>query len=290
MVNPRFLELAKRLGNKDLPKEETAKITPKRQQGILLDPSSTLQESFILTYDTEFAQELIRKSNELFAGTKAEIPLKDSGEVPNMYILKRLALITAIYKDPQLQSYGGLLPITPLQSEQLLKDGNLHPEKYWEDLALILYDTKGTNKNEAQALYESLRNHKDSLNLSQSGLETIVLLDSKLLVVNAGIEKDSDMPNGVKPIVLPGLTQVYAHPTLEKTGSNHNFEYGLERGLPAENELGNGSRTLYMPSDEDIGLRVLCRDEGLSLNAWYGDLVSSSSYGRVNFARQGVAK
>jgi len=35
--------------------------------------------------------------------------------------------------------------------------------------------------------------------------------------VNAGLEKDDTMPKGVKPVVLPGLTQVYAHPILKRS-------------------------------------------------------------------------
>ena len=64
-----------------------------------------------------------------------------------MYILKRLALITAIYTNQQLKSTG-LMPIAPLQSEQLLKQGKLpkDPETYWEDLSLILYDRSKMEK------------------------------------------------------------------------------------------------------------------------------------------------
>ena len=256
----------------DSPKESTP-VTP---------VSLEIEEPFILTYN-DYGKELITKSNELFKGTKAEISidnLQANQEIPNMYILKRLALITTICKDPQLKNYG-FLPITPLQSEQLLKQGKLpKPDQYWEDLALILYDLNGTNPKEAQASKQSLQEHKQELGLSNSDLE------SRLLIINSGLEKDSSMPNKVKPIILPGLTQVYAHETLKKTGE-HKFEYGLEHGWPGASDLGKGSRDLYMPSsNENIGLRVLYRYGGLYLVAWYEDLVCSYLDGRVNFARQ----
>lgn len=239
-------------------------------------------ESFILTYDTDFSRELIAKSNELFSGTKAEIPAGSSGEVKNMYALKRLGLITAIYKDDHLRSHN-LWPITPLQSEELLKEGKLpEPRGYWEDLGLTLFDRSpnGKNPGEAKALYESLKRERDQLGLSEGDLE------ERMLIINAGLEVDSDMPHGAKPIILPGLTQVYIHPVLFKTGQNYKFEYGLEWGIPSESDLGRGNRTLHMPSrDEDIGLRVLYRDWYLDLYAWGEDLVDSVSDGRVNFAR-----
>jgi hypothetical protein len=281
MVNPNLIKLAKRTGNGDLPKEEIPKEEPKTTS-----PNPEFQEAYdprILTFD-DYGRELIRKSNEIYSGTKAEIPLgSDNEEIDNMHILKRLALITTIYNNNQLRGQG-LWPITPFQSEQLLKEGNLpKPEEYWEDLALILYDTQGTNQKEAQALYESLQRNKDQLGLSSSDLE------NRLLMVNAGLEIDSDMPNGVKPIVLPDLTKVYLHDTLQRTGEDHNFEYGLEYGLPSVSELGNGNRTLYMPSEnENIGLRGLYRNGNLDLLAWYGVLAVSDSVGRVVIARQGA--
>jgi hypothetical protein len=248
------------------------------------------EEAFILKYD-KLGKELIRKANERFHGTRAEIPaesLTDNQELENMYILKRLALITAIYNDPNLRNLG-ILPITLLESELLLKAGKLpkNPGEYWEDLALILYDisNEGKNPKEAVALKESIRNHKASLGLSEEDLE------KRLLVVNSGLEKNDSFPRGVKPVVLSGITQVYVHPILERTGSNYNFEYGLENGLPSVNALGAGKRTLYMPSaNENIGLRVLYRGRGLSLGAWNELLVNSSSDGRVTLARKGAKK
>jgi len=66
------------------------------------------------------------------------------------------------------------------------------------------------------------------------------------------------MPHGVKPIIVPGITQVYQHEVLEKVGEDPSFDgYGLDGGLPLLNQLGNGSRTLWMPK-RDGRYRLAC--------------------------------
>ncbi len=240
-------------------------------------------ESFIMSYNgthETYFQELIAKVNEVYSETRAKIPTGTSGEVQNMYAIKRMALVSTIANNPSLQSQG-FYPITPMQDESLLKSGKLpNPSEYWEDLALLLYDTNGNNPKEAQALKEGIIQHKSDLSLSESDLE------NRLIIVNPGAEVDLSMPHGVRPIIIPGITQVYQHEILNKTGENHKFEYGLDRGLPAVGEIDNGDRTLYMPSEtSDIGLRVLYRDWDHDLNARFDDLANSDSDGRVNFAR-----
>ena len=286
MVNKRFLQTAKRWKNPSLP---TKKIQEVKQKNPINNFSENPNNSFLFSYDGthgDYFQELITKTNEVFRGTKAEIPTGNSGEIQG-HLIKRWGLITTIYNNPQLKS-ANLYPITPLQSESLLKDGKLiNPESNWEDLGMVLYDRSqnGKNPKEAQAIYDSLKEHRQDLGLSESDLE------NKLIIVNAGAEVDSDMPHGVKPIIIPGITQVYSHEVLEKVGENPSFKgYGLNGGLPLINQLGSGKRTLYMPSDtEDIGLRVLFRCRDLDLNARNDGLASSNSDGRVNFAPQGHA-
>ena len=291
MTNPRFLELAKRLRNDSLPEKRNPVPSPVQPVNIPLNTSGNVSESFVFSYDgahRDFFQELIRKNNELFGGTRAEIPVGTSGEVENMYSLKRFGLITSIYRNNQLRGYN-LFPITPEQSEQLLKDGKLpDPSRYWEDLGLVLYDRSkdGENPQEVLALYKSLSSNKKELGLSKKDLE------QKLVIIHPGLEKDSSMPHGVKPIILPGITRVYTHEVLSKVGEDPNFEgYGLNGGLPLINQLGSGNRTLYLPDEtKDIGLRVLIRggDRGLDARCW--DLVYSGADGRVNFAPQGATK
>ena len=280
MVNKRFLEMVERQMNDGLPTERPTHKKPLKNSNINF-PNLPI-ESFLMNYDGfcgEFFQELITKVNEVYAGTKAEIPLGKSGEVQG-HIIKRMALISTIVNDSNLKSHG-FYPITPIQDELLLKAGKLQdPSEYWEDLALILYDTNGTNQKEATALKESIGNHRTDLGLSESDLE------KRLVVVSAGGEVDLSMSYGVKPIIIPGITQVYTSEILDKTGDSHKFEYGLDNGLPVVSEIGNGNRTLYMPSaNKDIGLRVLYRYRGLDLDARDDGLVNSGEVGRVNFAR-----
>jgi len=284
MVNKRFLQTAERWKNPSLPTERTA--TQSRPQNPVAVQNASFpdspSESFLFSYDgqhKQFFQELISKVNEVYSGTRAEIPTGTSGEVQNIYSIKRMALVSIIANNPSLQSQK-FYPITPMQSESLLKAGNLSdPSRYWEDLALLFYDTNGKNPKEAQALKESIIQHRTDLSLSQNDLE------KRLVIVNAGGKVDSSMPHGVKPIIIPGITQVYVHEILNKTGENHTFEYGLDRGLPAVSEIGKGNRTIYMPSGSNIGLRVLCRNWDLDLSARYDDLAVSNEHGRVNFAR-----
>ncbi|MFH1802510.1 MAG: hypothetical protein ABH864_03590 [archaeon] len=250
------------------------------------DFGGTASDSFILSYDgthETFAQELIAKSNETFKGTKAEIPAGTQGEITNMYIAKRMALVSTIANNQNLRS-AGLWPVTASQSEALLKAGKLvNPTSNWEDLTLLIYSTNGKNQKEALALIESIKRNRSDLGLSESDLE------KRLVVVNPGGVPDQNMSYGVKPIVIPGVTLVYLHEILDKTGVNHTFEYGLSGGLPKEGEIGQGSRTLYMPSGDDIGLRVLYRGGDLHLFARGEDLADSNEYGRVHFAPQARA-
>ena len=288
-INPRALEFADKWGNNEAPKEETKITRTKTSQptGANLVFPDEVSNPSIFSYDgqhREFYQEVIAKANELFRGTKAEIPVGNSGQVENMYSLKRFGLITAIHNSPQLRSHN-FFPITPTQSENLLKSGVItNNEDYWEDLGLVLYDTssKGYNPKEAKALHDSLKKHRQDLGFSNSDLE------QRLIIVSPGLEKDSGMPHGVKPVVLPGITQAYTHEVLAKVGKDPNFEgYGLKGGLTLIKQLEKGDRTLYMPNKtEDIGLRVLVRYRVSDLNAWNWVLVDSYAGGRVNFAPQ----
>lgn len=247
-------------------------------------------ESFILNYNNpqhgEFFRELISKVNSTYSGTKAEIS-ETAGEVQGN-IIKRAGIISTIANDPNLRS-ANLWPITPKQSEYLLQAGKLpSPEDYWEDLALVLYDTSSTgiNSKEAKAIHDSLKANRQELNLSSSDLE------NKLIIVNPGLEVDSSMPYGVKPLVIPGITHAYRHEVLEKVGEDPSFNgYGLNGGLPLLNQLGSGSRTLYMPDEtENIGLRALYRYWGSYLNAGLRYLDDVDGVGRITFSSENSQK
>jgi len=285
MVNKRFLQTAERWKNPSLPAEKTQPVRPTTPTPQPNNFPTNPDSSFLFSYDGEhgqFFQELIAKANAIYSGTGAEIPVGTSGEIQG-HLIKRMGLISTIANDSNLRS-ASLHPITATQSEYLLKEGKLtNSEDNWEDFGMVLYDrsSSGRNPKEAQVLYDSLKAHRTDLGLSESDLE------NRLIVVNPGAEVDSSMPHGVKPIIIPGITQVYQHEVLEKVGEDPSFDgYGLEGGLPLLNQLGSGSRTLYMPNEtSDIGLRLLCRGGDHDLDARSDDLANSSSDGRVNFAR-----
>jgi len=288
MVNKNFLKMAERQKNSSLPSEKIIIPSESRSPTAIQNTNfpNLPSESFLMSYDgihKDFFQELITKNNQIYAGTGAEIPVGDSGEVQG-HLIKRMGLISTIANDSSLRS-ANLFPITATQSEYLLQAGKLtNPEDNWEDFGMVLYDrsSSGENSKEAQALYESLKNHKQNLGLSESDLE------KRLIVVNPGAEVDLSMPHGVKPIIIPGITQVYQHEILEKTGEINFDGYGLNGGLPWINQLDKGDRTLYMPDETfDIGLRVLYRSGDLDLFARCDDLADSYSDGRVTFAPQG---
>ena len=278
--------MAERMKNSSLPVERVQSVKSATPIPVQNASFPNLPDaSFIFSYNgplESYFQELIAKVNEKFNGTGAEIPAGTSGEIKG-HLIKRMALVSTIYNNPQLKSTN-LYPITATQSEYLLQAGKLtNPENNWEEFGMILYDksSSGYNPKEAQAIYDSLKAHRTDLSLSESDLE------NRLIIVNPGAEVDSSMPHGIKPIIIPGITQVYQHEVLEKVGEDPSFDgYGLKGGLPLLNQLGSGSRTLYMPSEtSDIGLRVLCRDRGLGLSARGDDLANSNSDGRVNFVR-----
>ena len=285
MPNPRFLKTAERWMNKEVPFEKTQPVRPATPTPQPNNFPTNPDSSFLFSYDGQhgqFFQELITKANAIYSGTGAEISTGTSGEIQG-HLIKRMGLISTIANDSNLRS-AGLHPITATQSEHLLKEGKLtNPGDNWEDFGMVLYDRSqsGYNPKEAQAIYDSLKAHRTDLSLSESDLE------NRLIIVNPGAEVDSSMPHGVKPIIIPGITQVYQHEVLEKVGEDPNFDgYGLEGGLPLLNQLGSGSRTLCMPDEtSNIGLHVLYRDWDRVLGAWSRDLADSDSDGRVNFVR-----
>lgn len=230
--------------------------------------------AFSLSFD-EYGLELIAKSNKAFRGTGAEIPVrkffKKKGLVDDMDILRRLALITTISKDDALREQR-FWPVTPKESEQLRGywDNNLPVEKgAIEDLALVLYDRseEGTNPREASALYDSLSQNRKQLGLSESDL------GKSLLVVNAGLEVDPNMPHGVRPVVLPGVTKARTDEVLEKEHEHYGLfvtvteSYGPDQDIRVRRELGlpfvDGSKTglpevyeIEVCMEEDIETRI----------------------------------
>lgn len=212
----------------------------------------------------DFANDLAKAVNSSFLYTVAQ--LTPIVEVPNiLYVdaMRRMAVMTALHKHPELRRY---IPITPDESENILRAGG--KLNYPEVLGLVLNmrrvrNIKPYNGQEAMALYQSIKAHRKELGLS-SGLEDI------LLVINPGLEKDSGMPYRVRPIVLPGLTEVQTHDALKLECKKYKFDNASDKGLPACQDIGKGERTFSIREEfQSGGLWALVRGpEGqvLSLN------------------------
>lgn len=246
----------------------------------------------ILTYAE--GRELIEASNERFKGTGAEIYSDGKkGEVRNADILQRLALLTTMYHNHELAlRKKNKCPISPRDSEFFLSRSML-PRKgnYDEDLALILFDIHGdgANPQEARALYESISHHISEIEPEPPHTLEEELkrgtLEKSLLVIDPGLEVDSNMPHGVRPIVLPQLTDVIMHSTLEMRGQ-YPFIRALEDGIPyPEGLLEKGNRTLSLPNQRGVlGLRILTRLGKTDLITRRKDLANKNPHGRITFA------
>lgn len=255
---------------------------------------------FLLRYDgpyQNFTQELIAKYNERFGFGSLKISVETKGEVEHLSIFQRLGLMTTIYQDSNLRNEN-LWPITPSQSEGLFRDGRLtNPKQNWENLGLVLYDLTDKSKNtkEHLAFLKTLEQHEKEIGLTKKDLE------KRVIVINAGLQKDDSLEYGAYPVVLPGLTQFYTHETLEKVGGNFLFEgFGTEGGLPllkqiksqADNKflyknLQTGERVLLMPEEtKDMGLRIMGRWSNVVSYAGDDVFVSGCTMGRIHFFKK----
>ena len=120
--------MAERQRNSSLPVEKIV-TQPKSKNPVIVQNTNfpdLPSESFLMSYDgihKDFFQELIKKNNQIYVGTEAEISMGDSGEVQG-HLIKRMGLISTIANDSSLRS-AGFYPITATQSEYLLQAGKL---------------------------------------------------------------------------------------------------------------------------------------------------------------------
>jgi hypothetical protein len=235
---------------KDMARAQMQEVEPEKPR--LIRP-------FLLD-DNEFGRELTEKCAERFyksAGVKEVIEM----EPGYMNMFRRLALTTTIYYDSQLRS-ADLWPVTPSQSEVLLQIGLLpQPQNYWESLALVLYRRcRFDNTKESREITENIKQYRSHLGLNESDLE------KSLFIVNAGLETDSNMKYGVKPVVLPGLTQIYVPPAINSDDITEEcrwtFNYADEIGMPLHPN-SKGKRELRLASSP--GLNCLRRLKDLNL-------------------------
>ncbi len=138
----------------------------------------------------------------------------------------------------------------------------------YEDLAVVVYSTKGANSQLAQHLASQLK---------ERGIEV------KFPMVVYGLQtvKDGQFPNGLR-FDLGDLAVAYHVPILSiETGRFNASDPELAKtGFPSK--LGEGNRTLYTAKD---GLRRVDRDWVLVLNADGVNLPYSNEAGRVSFVK-----
>lgn len=242
-----------------------------RRNGHVCYPDKA-EDIFALAYDGEhkdWSRELIIKSNEKFMNSGGYIPHRSTGLVEHFDMLQRSALVTTIANDPQLRSCN-YWPITPMQSESAIADNTLpYYTKFCESLAFILHNTgKDLNTEEAHALKGSIADHRTELGLSKDDLK------KRLVVVNAGLESAPDTFYGAKPVVIPGVTEVYPHKALNVRKNTYIFNHGLDRGFPSgntsQNKASNNSPKdrLYLAGGKgQYGLRVLKRFKDVKLDS-----------------------
>jgi len=161
--------------------------------------------------------------------------------------------------------------LTPALSELALKHGILPDAKStYEDLAVVVYSTKGANAQLTQHLVDQAR-----------GIGEV-----KFPVVIYGLQtvKDDTFPNGLR-FDLGDVAVAYTVPILSKeTGRFDASDSDLVKtGFPSK--LGEGSRTLYTAKG---GLLRVYRNRNLGLGAGSDSLPDSIEAGRVSFVK-GVA-
>jgi len=162
--------------------------------------------------------------------------------------------------------------LTPAQSELALKHGTLPDSKNsYEDLAVVVYSTKGPNAQLAQHLVNQARERgKVKTPAVFYGLQTV---------------EDDSFHNCLR-LDLGDAAVAYHAPILYSNNIG-TFDASdpelIKIGFPGK--LGEGNRNLYIAKE---GLRRVCRGWALGLYASVDDLASSYGAGRVSFIRGGA--
>ncbi|MEK6984624.1 MAG: hypothetical protein AABX33_08680 [Nanoarchaeota archaeon] len=209
-----------------------------------------------LSLDGEYGGRLVSAVNRRFFGTQVQIPRFGWSNSAYVDPLSRMAAATLLYKDPEFKGYT---PITPNQSGAILAAGERFG--YPEVLGFVLYGSGFwsrdiENRQECEALYRGIKDQRRSLGLSRDDLR------SKLLVINPGLEKKYTAPNGISPVVLPGLTKVLIPEVLELPAGLYMYDRASDNGLPAHQDLGKGQKSFIIPDDFAPGLWALIRGGG----------------------------
>ena len=246
---------------------------------VLIEKQDNIGLVYIPKYEDKLWKEVLKKSVKEFKDTKA-IPhtiglgYKEGeykGSNPYFVCILGNNLIAETGKNY-------ILPMTPSQSEQMLKQNPDFLKDFYIDSGLLtIYHNNEVKTN--PVTYDSILSQlkSDDWKHQFSDLDL-----SKPFVIFGlmNIKKDSSYENGLK-FEVSEYTKAFNHNVLLEQGlfAFDSNDPGLEeKGLPLN--LGKGNRNLYVG---DEGVRGFCRNWDLNLDAGNGNLALSDDTGRVRF-------
>ncbi len=259
-INPRLEELARRLGNKELPKEKPPEPEP------VVRSFENVKYTFL---SGDVGQSVLEEYQGIvqgdYKGNSALNVLSFSDDVvkgsnPFAFVLLN-----------QIVAEQGMRIATPVDLERALKEGGIDLKGTYGDSALVLRSESDPNLYLAKHLAKQLKGRGD--------LQYPVMIP----LVGLELRKDSQSPHGLSFSLTDSGEAIYAR-QLEHANDRKKFTEADEKGLPVFDE--NGTRTLYT---RNSGLSRLCRGRILNLYARGDDLAYSDSGGRVILCAEGTS-
>lgn len=260
-INPRLEELARRLGNEELPKEKPPKPEP------VVRPFENVKYTFL---SGDLGQSVLGeyqgRVQRDYNGNSALDVLSFSDDVvkgsnPFAFVLLN-----------QIVSEKGMRIATPADLERALKEGEIDLKGTYGDSALVLRSGDNPNEYLAKNLIEQLQRRGS------------VQYPLMMPLIGLELKSDTRSPHGLTFVLTNSSEAIYA-PQLEHANDCKKFSEADEKGLPIFND--NGTRTLYT---RNSGLSRLYRNGDLNLDARDGGLTSSNSDGRVILCAEGTSR
>ena len=260
MVNKRFLEIAERWKNEEVPSEREKPATEKRRNTRI--PNF---DYFFLGEDLgkEVHEAIVRKYN-------ADHPFVTSNvfydEDDNLIKGSKPGYVVAVnefLRDRNLRTANSY------DMQKAIEEGTLNFNGFYEDLSLVIYSEEGETGYLARNLANQIRQRNGKVEfptlIQLSGLE---------------LKTDQNAPQGLS-FKLTDKSQTIIAPQLSHENHHKKFSKVDENGLPIFEE--NGHHTFHAGG---YGLRMLVSVGNSDLNSLHGDLVYSSDKGRVVICRE----
>jgi len=262
MPNKNFIKLAKRQMNKEAPVEKTQPVSPVQQSPLLIN---NVSYSFL---EGDFGRQVLEEYNQIaskdYQGASALNVLSFDDNVVKGSNPFAFVLLNKILTQQKMRI------ATPADLEKCLEKGELDLKGTYGDSGLVFRSNKDPNKY-----------------LGIDLLKQIVAYPKiPFLIPLAGLDLryDSNSPKDLSFQLIDNSQLIYA-PQLEHENNQKKFNKADGNGLPIFDS--NGSRTLYTGNG---GLRRLCRDWDLDLDARDDGLADSYSNGRVVVCAEGTSR